>query len=41
MLLIKIIIWYDWSKNLSFIALVIFLIKQWITLSKRKKAIET
>ena len=29
------------QKNLSFIALVIFLIKQWITLSKRKKAIET
>lgn len=29
------------QKNLSFIALVIFLIKQWNTLSKRKKAIET
>ena len=29
------------QKNLSFIALVIFLIKQWMTLSKRKKAIET
>lgn len=41
MLLIKIIIWYDWSKKPIIYCTGYFLIKQWITLSKRKKAIET